>query len=538
MKPRLVLILIWLAFLARGAFYATVIPIWEGLDEWAHFAYVHHLTTFGTLPRPEDRASEEISRSLQLVPIPWYLREMPAPAVTHDVYWGLPEGDRSQRESAFDGLPADAQLKPGTEFLYEGKQPPLYYLICAPLLKLAGGASLATRVLLLRLLTVLMVSLVVPLSFAIARRVFGATTPAILIAILLAAMPVLSMTGARIANDGLAIVLFSILALALLRSDPWDWRGCLLIGFTLGAGLLTKAYFVASAPVLVVAGATAIWNASSEKRLRVAGLVSASAILAIAISAWWYVRILGVPGPVWADVAPAVSPGASGVLTQILRMPWWQAVTGALDMHFWFAGWSFLFVRSWIYHVLRWVFLLLLLGGFVAMLRNMRKSSGLPVLWGLYAGFWGAMMYHALVTFMSVGIPSSTGHYLYAVVACEGVLLYSGMRQLVPSQWQDRAMLLFIGLFLLLETYATHFVLMPYYTGLIRHRPDTSLLVFHVSQALEPGWNEILLRLAVHKPGFVSLRIIVLVWGAFLTASAGLFALAYREVRSSRTLGS
>src|SRR5204863_7428758 len=124
MKVRSGLILIWIAFLVRGAFYSTVIPMWEGLDEFEHFAYVDRLAMLGALPGPEDRVSEEISRTLQLVPLPWRLQVLAAPSVTHDAYWSLPDAERSRRESALKALRVDAHPGSGTEALYEGKQPP------------------------------------------------------------------------------------------------------------------------------------------------------------------------------------------------------------------------------------------------------------------------------------------------------------------------------------------------------------------------------------------------------------------------------
>ena len=55
MKSNRAVVLIWVLFLLRGTFYATVIPIWEGLDEFAHFAYVDWLRTHATLPEPDAR---------------------------------------------------------------------------------------------------------------------------------------------------------------------------------------------------------------------------------------------------------------------------------------------------------------------------------------------------------------------------------------------------------------------------------------------------------------------------------------------------
>ena len=254
MKLNRALVLIWILFLLRGSFYASVIPMWEGLDEFAHFAYVDWLRTRATLPDPDARVSEEVSRSLRLVPIPWGLNDWPEPSATHDAYWSLSPEERSARQTALARLPSDTRPSTGTDFLYEGKQPPLYYMIfcsgvaaCAGILFTFSGTCVAS---------VHGFPRVIPGSpyVGVAMRAMGKTSPALFCAILITAMPVLLMTASRIVNDALAIVLFSVLTWALLSPEPWSPRGSLLIGVTLGAGLLTKMYFIAGVPIVVWSG--------------------------------------------------------------------------------------------------------------------------------------------------------------------------------------------------------------------------------------------------------------------------------------------
>src|SRR5690242_5940209 len=72
---RLPLILIWVCFLLRGLFYSSVFPIWEGYDEWSHFAYVQHLVSHHEIPiASRSHISEELQQSLALVPMPWIFR--------------------------------------------------------------------------------------------------------------------------------------------------------------------------------------------------------------------------------------------------------------------------------------------------------------------------------------------------------------------------------------------------------------------------------------------------------------------------------
>ena len=46
------LLVIWLCFLVRGVFYAAALPLWEGYDEYSHFAYVQHVAVHGSIPVP------------------------------------------------------------------------------------------------------------------------------------------------------------------------------------------------------------------------------------------------------------------------------------------------------------------------------------------------------------------------------------------------------------------------------------------------------------------------------------------------------
>jgi len=53
--------LIWLFFLIRGLFYVRAIPIWEGFDEWAHYAYLQSMA-LGVAPHGP--VSREVQASL------------------------------------------------------------------------------------------------------------------------------------------------------------------------------------------------------------------------------------------------------------------------------------------------------------------------------------------------------------------------------------------------------------------------------------------------------------------------------------------
>jgi hypothetical protein len=157
-RARRVVILIWITFLIRGAFYSAILPLWEGFDEYAHFAYIHHLKTFGSLPRQDELVSAEISRSLRLVPLPWSLNDWAPPAMSHDNYWKLSPVEQSLRAEGLKNLSVALQSVKEGEYLEEAKQPPLYYILGVFVLKAFSGASLPGRVFALRVFSVLIAS--------------------------------------------------------------------------------------------------------------------------------------------------------------------------------------------------------------------------------------------------------------------------------------------------------------------------------------------------------------------------------------------
>ncbi|MDQ6679256.1 MAG: hypothetical protein M3Z09_18390 [Acidobacteriota bacterium] len=102
-RKRVVLLAaVWSAFFLRGLFYCVQQPMWEGYDEWAHFAYVQHIAETGTLPLRTEAISMQVQQSLQLAPLSrWQPKRFPERLPTihfggwrpaSDVRWGKRSG--------------------------------------------------------------------------------------------------------------------------------------------------------------------------------------------------------------------------------------------------------------------------------------------------------------------------------------------------------------------------------------------------------------------------------------------------------------
>jgi hypothetical protein len=203
--------LLLLVYLVLGALFAIRTPPWQAPDEPAHYNYVR-----------------------QLVEGAWPVIE---------------PGDWDQ---AYLSEVVGAEFAPSyplDEITYEDWQPPLYYLLQAPVYALSGGSLTA-----MRLLSVALGAGVVALAYVVGRAVFGRVAPALAVAAFVAFLPQHLAILGSVNNDALSeLIIAAILALLV---TPWPaapaTRRLLALGLLLGAGFLTKGQAYLMAPVVGV----------------------------------------------------------------------------------------------------------------------------------------------------------------------------------------------------------------------------------------------------------------------------------------------
>jgi hypothetical protein len=524
--------LIWLLFVLKGVFYCVLFPIWEGFDEYEHFAFIQFVENHHDLPVPETVVSKEIDESLKLVPLPWLLRQWPPPHVTHDEYWQLPTGERQMREQKLLRLPLSSQAEraeANDNVLYEGQQGPLYYWLMSPLDWAVHKASLPSRVFLLRVVNVLLASLIIPIAFAAGRIFFRDDYAALATCVLLAVMPQLYIDTSRVGNQTLATVLYAaltLLCLAALNGKP----RYLSIGTVLGLLLLAKSYSLAAVPAVCF---VLMWLALRSKDPGRSWYLSAASLgCAGLVAGWWYLRNFQLMGTiVWLAGFPKRPTRISDFVHYVPQVDWVTALKSFVASDLWFGNWSFLTVRSWMYQVLEALILLVIAGLVIMTARSLRsRSDNLPmrniVTVGLmFCGFIAALSYHVLVIFMNTGIPATCGWYLYAVVVPEALLAITGV--MAFRQWGRKLLLVLMGSLVALELYATNWVLIPYYTGLIVHTPSGSLESFHPGR-VGITFTDIVGRLHSNRPPFLSDGVVLILWLLYLISVAGVYYVAVR----------
>jgi hypothetical protein len=456
-QTRIAVLMVWLAFVIRGVYYSVQLPLWEGLDEWAHFAALEWFAEHGRMPTRGDLVSDEVVRSLELAPLAWSNNGWVVGAVNHDDFWRLPAAERARRRAELARLTAayrrTGELPSAIQRQYEAQQPPLYYALLAIPYRMTSACPIERQVLWLRCLSLLLASAAIPLAWSLARGLAASRRAAVPVAAFVAAMPVVPLYFARVGNDALA---FALMTLAL-----WARRRWVVAGIALGAAMLAKAYALALVPVFLLAA----WR--DRKML-------GALAVALAIAGWWYAGNLASTGTLAGDqMAMTSNAGVGATFAAVPRVAWMRVLDSGAMTHVWIGGWSFLQVRSWMYRAWELVAIL----GLAGLLRLGRRID--PMLPAAQLLFVLALAYFALSTYVATGISAGVGWYAISTAAVEATLLACGFAGLFGLARARVAMGITVLLALAFDLYTVHFVLAPYYAGLIRHRANGSLEAFH-----------------------------------------------------------
>lgn len=438
--------MVWLLFLVRGAFYCTMLPVWEGFDEYAHFARFSQ----SALPSMNTPMTREVERTFSLLPLPDQLAWIPG-AKIHPNWW---KEDHTAQLREAHSIPASEAREPSKQSYqsYESQQGPLYYWLLWPLMQLASGWNILDRVLLARLVSLFIASAAIPLV-----RLAGGSRVGLGAACFLAVSPMFAVNVSRAANDCLAIALIALL-LVLLRERG---RNAWYTGIVLGLTLLTKAYALTLLPALFLL--------LRGQRAKVLGT-------GFAIGGWWYVRNILLTGRLtgWEDDAPL-----SAVLESLPSIPWLRATGTIFKTALWFGGWSFLTARAWMYNLLLVILALCIAAGWKGATRW--KAS-----WLIVVFFLAGMVYDVGAEFVTQHATGTPGWYLWGVGAAFAILIAGGAgRWIAPV----------CALLCAFDLYTSQFVMLPYYAGFAAHGRSFASL----SQ-----WPEAIARLGVPWPLWIA----------------------------------
>ncbi len=459
----------WLAVLAAATFFALMTPLGEGFDEPFHFAYIQYLAQTGRIPLGHSsRISREIESFLQNQPISWGLRRNSSTLLSHEEYWAHP--NREKMDALFLSLRFSRRYDEGAAEIsgqYESHQPPLYYLLMTPVFAIAAWvSSFSSAFFWVRLASLAVASLIAPGSFFLARAVLKDDRIAGSVAAIVVLFPGLYPDVFRISNDALTVPLacwtFVFLASYLKKPQPVYLYS---LAALLVAGLWTKAFFI---PILAAVVLTLV----CFSEIRAAAIVLLSSIIG-----WpWYLYNVAHSGSLTG--LPETIASHSSILSSIgalWTLDWKNVLNVLVSSHIWVGNWSFIGVRSWMYQVIFWLFLISLAG---LAGRAARSNRGIVALVIGYLVFLGSLIYYATQVFQQTGTSVAEGWYLTTFLPVEAVLFVAGMRSLLGRLWTLPVSMMKLFLTALLA-YTAAFVSLPYYAGITSHKPDGHLATYH-----------------------------------------------------------
>jgi hypothetical protein len=531
---------IWLCFVIRLLFYAAVYPLWEGLDEWAHLAYLDHLREHASAPTTETPVSGEVAASFRLVPLAPHLPPTVGAGLSHKAYWRLPADERARRQEAVHALRLG--MPPQPEILaknFQAQHPPVAYRLMQFADVGMGFQPLPDRVYALRFVLMLLVSLSMPLLWMLSHRVFATPTLALPSCLLLALLPNFAVYVGRLSNDALAMVLLaaSLVAVAQYRGQRASLRHAVLCGVLVALTALTKAYGILLVPVFALA---CLWprpdTASLAGRLR---HLSVFLSLFLLMTAWWYIPVFlrtGTLSGEMLDILGAAIP-LSQRLPNLLRIDWWRVWMLGSESFIWISGWSFLLLEDWICWIFRAIGLAALLGLLrAAFLRGKGHSESLPLttaaFWlvplPLLALFVVAIAYQGWQIFNAFGDSTAVGWYLTAASVAGVIVLLAGLAYLFGARFAPSIAAALALVVAALDLFTLHCVSLPYYAGLHATMPPARMPVLSTTIWPSGGLPEVAQRLAANHPSWLSGEVLLGMWLLYLLAMVFLVAVAIR----------
>lgn len=405
------LALVLAVYLALAWGYATRTPIWQNPDEPAHFNYVSFVARTGGLP--ELRAGD----------------------------WDLALLERLK----------NGRLEPGDDvgaIRYESWQPPLYYLVAAPVYE-AGPTDPVSAVERLRLFGAVLGGLTLIIAYAVGRLVLPGPTafgpPLVLVGI-----PMWTSVSASVSADALSNLLAAAVVLLLVqrlvrprRDDP---RWTLVTALVLGLGLMAKLQVGIFLPLLAVV----IWLRGTRPWR---DLLLAAAVVVLACVPW-LVHQVTTYGP----LDPLASGRHNAVVQDQQRFPGlsltWLTQLGTITFHSFWAqfGWMGIVAPDHLY-LAYGVIVTIGLAGLTRMTRIWRVAA-----WRLLAIACGLALV-ALVGY-NLAFVQFQGRYLFTAVVPFACLLAAGWAAWWPRSLHALATVLLGVALVALNVYALLRVLM------------------------------------------------------------------------------
>ncbi len=250
----------------------------------------------------------------------------------------------------------------------------------------------------------------------------------------------------------------SLLWIVEALHHPPTWKGYLVAGLLLSAGLLTKLSGLSLVALFGLAIVWISWRQRSWRRFFTAGLIVYG--LALVLAGWWYVRnqvLYGDP----LGWGLFLSSQRHMVRTGLYRWGDFLDFVGQVQRTYWGAfGYMHITLPSWVYNSFWAVAGLACVGVVIPLVRQRRsitlRSTRVMMWLSLLIAF--SLWFASFVRFSIATVGAGHARYLFPVSAAVSLLIAVGLSQLSPRKW-DRVLPLGLSSVLLVYALITPWVI-------------------------------------------------------------------------------
>lgn len=267
LNSRKFLVLLFFSLFFIGFGYISLLPVFEGFDETAHYSRIREIENSASSMFERESYIDQVIIDY-IGPMPYSSGSPPySHENTYDNFFNHESLVDSYRENYVD-KPLDSQFHPSGEVNWQIQHPPLYYFIVSRLGIVSDKLPLASQFFALRLISYLFVLIGIFFGAMAASNMVdhdSEKTASIKLGFLIYPLifPMFFMEFVRIGNDSLCILLVGIAAylMSLWHKDKGSSIISISIGVTLALGLITKALFI---PITAAFGIVLVLNVSSN----------------------------------------------------------------------------------------------------------------------------------------------------------------------------------------------------------------------------------------------------------------------------------
>ena len=256
-RRSILFLFVYLLFLLSiGIGYISVLPVFEGFDETAHYSSLRQISDTRTIPLyGKSYLSQEIVDYKGPISyssgVPPFDRGM-----VYSKFFKEPDLVDQYQQVYREQLPR-ITYSPSNQLNWQAQHPPMYYLLLAPLISVIGQFSFSTQFYLLRLTSFVLVLCGVAFGLLAVNKPNQSAerNPAIIGFFLYPIiLPMFFQEFTRIGNDSLCIFFAGFVAylFSLWIKNERNTKICIAIGLALGLGLLTKVFFIAITLALAI----------------------------------------------------------------------------------------------------------------------------------------------------------------------------------------------------------------------------------------------------------------------------------------------